>query len=41
MVSGRHRTTMDDIAGESGLSKGALYWYFDGKRPLFIALSKS
>jgi len=35
---GYHLTTMDDIAGESGLSKGALYWYFDGKKPLFIAL---
>jgi AcrR family transcriptional regulator len=36
--SGYHRTTMDDIAEESGLSKGALYWYFAGKKELFISL---
>jgi AcrR family transcriptional regulator len=28
-------TTMDDIVSESGLSKGSLYWYFDGKDDLF------
>ena len=28
-------TTMDDIVVESGLSKGSLYWYFDGKDDLF------
>jgi AcrR family transcriptional regulator len=28
-------TTMDDIVAESGLSKGSLYWYFDGKDDLF------
>ena len=27
-------TTMDDIVAESGLSKGSLYWYFDGKDDL-------
>jgi AcrR family transcriptional regulator len=26
---------MDDIAAESGLSKGSLYWYFDSKSDLF------
>lgn len=35
---GYHLTTMDDIAAESGLSKGTLYWYFKGKKELFLAL---
>jgi len=35
---GYHRTTMDDIVAESGLSKGALYWYFKSKKELFISL---
>jgi AcrR family transcriptional regulator len=35
---GYHRTTMDDIVAESGLSKGALYWYFKGKKELFLSL---
>lgn len=35
---GYHRTTMDDIVKESGLSKGALYWHFKSKQELFIAL---
>lgn len=35
---GYHLTTMDDIVQESGLSKGALYWYFKGKRELFLSL---
>jgi AcrR family transcriptional regulator len=35
---GYHQTTMDDIVVESGLSKGALYWYFDSKKALFISL---
>ncbi len=35
---GFHQTTMDDIVAQSGLSKGALYWHFKGKRELFIAL---
>jgi AcrR family transcriptional regulator len=29
--------TVDDIAAESGLSKGAIYWYFDSKHDLFQA----
>jgi AcrR family transcriptional regulator len=29
--SGFHKATMDDIAAESGLSKGTLYWYFESK----------
>jgi AcrR family transcriptional regulator len=35
---GYHLTTMDDIVAESGLSKGALYWYFESKKELFISL---
>ena len=31
-------TTMEDIVTESGLSKGALYWYFDSKKALLIGL---
>jgi AcrR family transcriptional regulator len=34
---GYHNTTMDDIAAESGLSKGSLYWHFEGKEALFLA----
>jgi len=30
-------TTMDDIVAESGLSKGAIYWYFKSKDDLFEA----
>ena len=35
---GYHLTTMDDIAQESGLSKGSLYWYFDSKKELFLSI---
>jgi AcrR family transcriptional regulator len=35
---GYHRTTMDGIVAESGLSKGALYWYFPSKKALFVGL---
>jgi AcrR family transcriptional regulator len=38
---GYHRTTMDDIVAESGLSKGTLYWYFKSKDDLFMSLVKS
>lgn len=37
---GYYQTTMDDIAAESGLSKGALYWHFKSKRDLFISLNE-
>ncbi len=37
---GYHQTTMDDIAAESGLSKGTLYWYFEGKKDLFLSLCR-
>lgn len=35
---GYHQTSMDDIVAQSGLSKGALYWHFNSKKELFIAL---
>lgn len=35
---GYYQTTMDDIVAESGLSKGALYWYFKGKKELFMSM---
>lgn len=35
---GYHGTRMDDIIKASGLSKGAIYWYFKGKRDIFIFL---
>lgn len=34
---GYRNTTMDDIAAESGLSKGSLYWYFDSKDDLLAS----
>ncbi len=34
---GYHRTKMDDIVAESGLSKGSLYWYFKSKKDIFLA----
>lgn len=38
---GYHQTTMDDIVGEAGLSKGGLYWHFSSKKELFLALFES
>ena len=38
---GYHKTTMDDIVAESGLSKGTLYWYFKSKDELFFSLTSS
>ena len=35
---GYHGTSVDDIAARAGLSKGAIYWHFAGKRELFLAL---
>ena len=29
---------MDDIVAESGLSKGALYWYFDSKDAIIVSI---
>ena len=36
---GFHRTTMQDIVAESGLSPGALYRYFAGKEELIAAIA--
>jgi AcrR family transcriptional regulator len=33
---GYYRTKMTDIASELGVSKGAIYQYFDSKEQLFI-----
>ncbi len=35
---GYHETSIADIAERAGLSKGAIYWHFAGKRELFLAL---
>jgi AcrR family transcriptional regulator len=35
---GYHQTTMDDLVRESGLSKGSLYWHFDSKEEVLLAL---
>ena len=35
---GYHATTMDHVAIASGLSKGSLYWHFEGKEDVFLAL---
>jgi AcrR family transcriptional regulator len=35
---GFHKARMDDIVAESGLSKGALYWYFTSKDELIRAI---
>ena len=32
---GYHETSIDDIAARARLSKGAVYWHFEGKRELF------
>lgn len=37
---GYHQTTMNDIASEAELSKGALYWYFKSKDDVLVALCK-
>lgn len=38
---GYTNTTMDDIVAESGLSKGAIYWYFHSKDDLFTTAMTS
>ena len=35
---GYHETTMDEIAAEAGIAKGAPYRYFGGKEAIFLAL---
>jgi AcrR family transcriptional regulator len=34
---GYHATTMDDLARAAGLSKGSIYWHFEGKEDVFLA----
>jgi AcrR family transcriptional regulator len=36
---GFSNTRMDDVAAESGLSKGLLYWYFKSKEEIIIAIA--
>jgi TetR/AcrR family fatty acid metabolism transcriptional regulator len=36
--AGLHNARMDDIAEEAGLSKGAIYWYFDSKDEIIITI---
>jgi AcrR family transcriptional regulator len=36
--SGYSNATVDDVAAEAGLSKGAVYWHFESKAALFAAL---
>jgi AcrR family transcriptional regulator len=35
---GYHGATMDEVAARAGLSKGSLYWHFESKREVFLAL---
>jgi AcrR family transcriptional regulator len=35
---GFHQARMDDIVNESGLSKGAIYWYFKSKDDILLEL---
>jgi len=35
---GFHAATMDDLVRASGLSKGSLYWHFESKEDVFLAL---
>jgi len=35
---GYDKTSVNDIVKKSGLSKGTLYWYFENKQAIFIAL---
>jgi len=36
--AGYHKTTMDDVVREAGLSKGSIYSHFEGKKEIFLAL---
>ena len=36
--AGFHKARMSDIAEQSGLSKGTLYWYFDSKEDIILNL---
>lgn len=39
-LSGYDRATLDDIAAAAGVTKGSVYWYFENKRALFIAVGQ-
>ncbi len=38
---GYRRTSMADVIAEAGLSAGAIYGHFEGKRELFLAVARS
>ncbi len=38
-ASGFHAASMDDLARTSRLSKGSLYWHFESKEEVFLALT--
>lgn len=35
---GYHASTIDDITREAGLTKGGIYWHFESKREIFMAI---
>jgi AcrR family transcriptional regulator len=37
---GIHQARMDDVAAESGVSKGLLYWYFKSKDEIIVAIAE-
>lgn len=39
-TKGYDKTSVDEIAREAGLSKGAIYWYFPSKEQILIALAE-
>ena len=39
MRKGFANARMDDVAAESGLSKGLLYWYFKNKDEIIVAIA--
>lgn len=38
VARGFHGASVDEVANEAGYSKGAIYWHFEGKADLFLAL---
>ncbi len=39
--TGYHKTSIEDIAAATGISKGAIYYHFKSKKNLFVELYKS
>ncbi len=37
---GFHAATMDEIAAEAGVSKGAIYWHYKDKQDLFLSIMR-